>query len=512
MHQETELKFVGTEDALATLRQSTLLQQLAGGRRAKTLVRRAIYFDSEDHLLRKAGYVLRVRNEGNGFSQTLKKLGNGDVVTRPEFKSEVSDVAPELEAIPDSRVRWRIIHLLKDKPLAPVFEVDTRRTKLVLTRGKSLALEAAFDTGEIRLSRKPGESVPVSEFEVELVRGSADELFSVARQLTENLPLVLSVLSKADRGFRLARGEANAAFTSHGVKLSPAGSADDAVASIISEALHHMLNNVEVVRAGLAEGIHQMRVALRKLRIAISMLHPEQRVALASISSEARDIARVLGEGRDLDVLLTDITYPVARSLGKDEEFSHLVHLIEAKREACHASIVELINSEKFRSFVIGVAAVTYQRPWLSIASEHGTMEADAGAFARRQVERRNRQVHRAIRKAGKLKAADVHELRIRLKKLRYTLDFFRSVLPARRAGRLLRLVTKLQSLLGDMNDAAIARAFIRDQLRAQEAGEDTPQLAFAGGVVIGWHGRRSIERRARARRLLKKLKRRKAI
>ena len=89
MHQETELKFVGSEDAMAALRQSGDLMEMAGARRARTLVRRAVYFDSADHLLRKAGYVLRVRSEGNTFSQTLKRLGSGELATRPEFKSDV---------------------------------------------------------------------------------------------------------------------------------------------------------------------------------------------------------------------------------------------------------------------------------------------------------------------------------------------------------------------------------------------------------------------------------------
>lgn len=509
MHQETELKFVGSDEALTALRQSDELQQLAGSRRARTLVRRAVYYDSSDHLLRRAGYVLRVRNEGNGFSQTLKRLGSGDLATRPEFKSDVSHVRPELDAIPDSRVRWRITHLLKDQPLEPIFEVDTRRTKILLTPKRNVEIEAAFDTGEIRLAGDTGRSVPVSEFEIELLRGGVDDLFGAARHLTGELPLTLSVLSKAERGFRLARNEEYLAYSSPGNNLKASTSADDAVSAIISDTLHHLLINFEgVLAGGQPEGVHQMRVALRKLRVAMSLLSPEQRAPLAGLVETAKEISRVLGAGRDYDVLLTDMTYPVARKLGRDGEFARLVLAIEARRARNWEGIRTCLTSSLFRSFVVDVAAATYQRPWLSSASMHSTMESDVLAFARRHVRRRVVQSRKAVLKSGKLKAPEVHELRIKLKKLRYTLEFFSSVLPKRYTRGALRRVSRLQTVLGKMNDAVVTRTLVRDLLSEQRVGEDASALALAGGLLIGWHGRRSVEQRERARDQLRKLAR----
>jgi len=509
MHQETELKFIGSEDAMTALRQSAGLQDLAGTRRARTLVRRAVYFDSHDHLLRKAGYVLRVRSEGNSYSQTLKRLGSGDLATRPEFKSDVSDVRPELDAIPDSRVRWRITHLLKDKRLEPIFEVDKRRTKILLMPKRNVEIEAAFDTGEIRLADNSRRTVPVSEFEIELLRGGVDELFSVARRLTSDLPLTLSVLSKPDRGFRLARNEVHQAYHSTGVQLKTSTSADDAVSAIISECLHHLLNNFEVVQeGGEAEGIHQMRVALRKLRVALSLLSSEQRAPLAGLATQARDIARVLGDGRDYDVLLRDMIFPVARKLGRDGEFSRLVLAIEARRARNHEAIKTCLASPGFRSFVVDVAAATCQRPWLSNASMHSMMESDVLSFAKRHVHRRTTQSKKAMLKADKLKTAEMHALRIRLKKLRYTTEFFETVLPKRSTRALLKRVSRLQNVLGRMNDAVVTRILIRDLLAEQRVGEDASAMALAGGLLIGWHGRRSVEQRARARKQLHRLAR----
>ena len=94
MGQETELKFIGTDDALARVRRSLLFRRLSRDRKPQTRALHAIYFDTEDLALREAGYVLRVRNEGEGFVQTLKSANGPDVATRTEIKSNVPSLEP----------------------------------------------------------------------------------------------------------------------------------------------------------------------------------------------------------------------------------------------------------------------------------------------------------------------------------------------------------------------------------------------------------------------------------
>ena len=131
MNLETELKFIGSEETISELRQSPKLQELAGARGARTITQRAVYFDSKQQDLWKAGYVLRVRNEGEGYMQTLKRISHADLASRPEFKSDVLSASPDLNTIPDSKLRWRIMQMLKDRELVPQFVIETRRTKLI---------------------------------------------------------------------------------------------------------------------------------------------------------------------------------------------------------------------------------------------------------------------------------------------------------------------------------------------------------------------------------------------
>ncbi len=509
MHQETELKFVGDQAALTRLRQSALFLELAGHRGASTVARRAVYFDTPGHALREAGYVLRVRGEGNAHYQTLKKIGSGELVTRPEYKSEVSGIRPDLGAIPDSRARWRVTHLLSGQSLEPIFEVDTRRTRVLLSPSRNVEVEAAIDSGEIRLADDQRRTLPISEVEFELVRGSMGDLLSVARSLTQGLPLTLSFLSKPERGFRLASGYMLEPCRSTRVNLRGSHSADDAVACIMGSCLRHLLNNMDAVIVGRhPEGIHQMRVALRRLRVAFSLLTQEQREVLAGLIHSSKDIADVLGASRDAEILLSDLTLPVARKLGREGDFVGLARHLELAREQTLQSAVECLSSENFRAFVLELAATTQLRPWLSVRDSHRAMEADVRRFSFKQLARRTRLCRKAVRGAGKLKPEALHDLRIRLKKLRYTLEFFESVEDGKARRRLIKIVSGLQEILGEMNDILVARQQLRTLISQSRVGEDTHSVALAGGMLLGWHGRRYVAKRRRARRRIKQLAR----
>jgi inorganic triphosphatase YgiF len=506
MHQESELKFVGHLDTMASLRQSPRFLQLAGHRGASTVPRRAVYFDTADHALRQAGYVLRVRGEGNVHFQTLKKIGTGELVTRPEYKSEVAGTFPEPGSIPDSRARWRVTHLLAGRPLEPIFEVDTRRTRVLLSPSRNVEVEAAIDTGEIRLAGNHERALAVSEVEFELVRGSMGDLLSTARDLTQGLPLTLSFLSKPERGFRLAADEALAPFRPAKVNLRGLQSADDAVAAIIASCLRHLLNNMDAVVEGRdPEGVHQMRVALRKLRVAFSLISLEQREAIAPLIESSKKIAAALGASRDKEILLTELTLPVARQLGREGEFVGIVQRMEQARDETLQQAVDCLKSEAFRGFALELAAVTQQRPWLSHPASLRAMEADVRSFGMKQLDRRTRQCRKALRRAAKLKPPELHDLRIKLKKLRYTLEFFESVDDRRRRRAMLKRVSRLQDLLGGMNDILVARPQLRSLIAGSRVGEDDGSaVSLAGGMLLGWHGRRYVAKRRRARRQIR--------
>ena len=125
MGHETELKFVGPEAAVARLQASPVLQGYSKLQHARTRALKATYYDTDDLALRKAGYVLRVRDEGGHFVQTVKTVNGASVATRTEIKSLVRKQRPSVRAIQDDTVRAAVGKLLRRRKLKPVFQTET---------------------------------------------------------------------------------------------------------------------------------------------------------------------------------------------------------------------------------------------------------------------------------------------------------------------------------------------------------------------------------------------------
>ncbi|MCE9524359.1 MAG: CYTH and CHAD domain-containing protein [Alphaproteobacteria bacterium] len=507
MGHETELKFVGSEDALARLRRSPALRRLARKKRPRTYALSATYFDTSDFALRDAGFGLRVRREGGQFIQTVKSAGGPDVATRTELKTIVAELAPNVQAIDDKAVRRALEKAIQGKELKPVFTVEMNRTSVVLTPKRGTELEAAFDIGAIQsLGGKAAARTPVAEFELELLKGNPLDLIACARELTSDLALVLSLQSKSARGYALAEDTIDSPAGAGRVVILGGASAEDAFGQILSHCLRHLLDNWgAVVHARDPEGVHQMRVALRRLRSALTLFGGSFRLALRDLEAEVRWLAGVLGQARDLDVFQEDVFRPAAAAHGEDGSLDALATVVRTRRRIAWHGVHEALESERFRKLALDMAGVTFSRPWRGHSTDGEAAERAAIGFARERLDRCYRRAMKLGRRIGELDAGERHELRIRLKKFRYAVDFFSSLYPRRAIKRYLKRLSELQDVLGAMNDAAVARTLVRDILVAQGDGGSAASIAYAGGIVAGWH---LGHMRARAKQLTRRWKR----
>lgn len=508
MHWETELKFVGEESAIAQLLQSKLLLEAAGNRRARTVEQQAIYFDTDGQALWNAGYILRVRKEGSGYFQTLKKVICNELATRPEFKSEVGTATPDIGSIPDRDTRSKISHILKGQELSPVFEIATRRTKLLLSPKKGVEIEAAFDSGMLSLSGKDKQaSYPIHEFELELLKGDVEDLFALARKLTGGLPLALSLSAKAERGYALLRHQIYAPVRSQPICLPAGTNADDALNVILANCLQQFLGNARsVIVANDAEGVHQMRVALRRLRSATSMLDDAQQELISSQIERARHFAGVLGDARNYDVLLNDIIQPVVNGIGSEKEFKPLIEAVLAKRRESWALLLEELRAEAFRTFVLEWAALTYGRPKPVEDTSPPLAGLDVAKFAKQQIKHRAHQIAKIASRKHDPDIDELHDLRLKLKKLRYTIEAFESMFSRKAVRRVAQQLAKLQRLLGDINDIAHSQNLIHRILLDAKSSPLSDALAYAGGLVVGWHTKRGSDNVRSVRKQLKGL------
>ncbi len=507
MGHETELKFLGPEDALARLRRSPLLRRLAHKRRPQTHKLSAVYFDTDDFALRKAGLVLRVRGEDGGFVQTVKSINGPNVATRTEIKDSVPELSPDIGQIGDKDVRRAIEKVTRKAELKPIFAVEMQRTSVVLTPKRGTEIEAAFDVGEIKtVGDRRGERAPIAEFELELLKGDPIDLIGCARELTAGLPLVLSFESKAARGYALAEDRADLPAVAARVTLAGGATADEAFGQVLAHCLSHLLGNwICVTRTREPEGIHQMRVAMRRMRSALTLFDGSFRLALRDLEAEVRWLAGVLGEARDLDVFQEDVFRPAAEAHGEDERLLELATVVRTRRRIAWHDVLEALESERFRKLVLDITAVTFSKPWLDHSLGGEDAVQPAVDFARGRLAHRYAQAMKRGQRIGELDAAERHELRIRLKKLRYAVDFFASLYAKRRVKTYLKWLGELQDVLGHMNDAAVARALVREILSEHGEGAGAGAIGYAGGVVAGWHLGHARER---AKKLAKRWRR----
>ena len=106
--------------------------------------------------------------------------------------------------------------------------------------------------------------------------------------------------------------------------------------------------------------------------------------------------------------------------------------------------------------------------------------------FAATTLKKLHRKVVRIGEAIGDLEEVELHELRIRCKKLRYTAEFFRTLFARKLAKPYLAALAEVQAHLGSLNDAAVAKALLAELARAE--GDLPPELlARADGIVTGW-------------------------
>lgn len=202
MAKEIELKLTIPTQAAAVLRQHPALDQAMS---FDSKVLKNIYFDTQDLQLNKARVALRIRKAGDRYIQTLKTSGSGSggLHERGEWEWELSKPELDLSLIDtDCWPKSLDADQLNDT-LQPAFETNFTRQRWMLKVNHehlNAEIELVHDQGE---AIAQGKKDPISEIELELKSGDADLLFKVAHDLSDTVPLLVSNISKAQRGFRL---------------------------------------------------------------------------------------------------------------------------------------------------------------------------------------------------------------------------------------------------------------------------------------------------------------------
>jgi inorganic triphosphatase YgiF len=469
--REVELKLRLEKAAVPRLRKAVAALAMVEAPRRRTL--RSTYFDTPDCALFAAGWRLRVRQQGRHHVQTLKSEAGG-LAGRVELESAVSGPMPEPErfeaaatALPDA---------LSAGPLEPLFTTEIRRTAWLVRHGGTL-VEIALDTGQVRAGERTED---LCELELELKQGSADALYSLALVLLETVPFRLEARAKSDRGFALRDGAAADAVRALPPPVSAGMPATAAFRAIAESCLLHAVANQEGALAGVAEGVHQLRVALRRLRSAFGLFRTVLPAGADAMAAEVKWLAGELGPARDFDVFTGAVLAPLGERPGA--ALDDFARVVETCRVDAHARLRAALRSPRAtRLFLqLGQWLVT---PWPDRADD-----PPVTAFADAALAKRAKKLRKAARNLEQLSVPELHRVRILGKRLRYAVEFFRDLYRAKPVRRHLAALARLQDVLGVLNDSEVGTALLREA--EARAGRRAKQAWFtqSRALVDGWY------------------------
>lgn len=482
--QEIEIKFRTDAAGLVRVLNAPLVKA-ANGLQTETL--KATYFDTPSNALRKKGIVLRVRKSGDAVPM-LGVKAPGAVTDGPFQRLEVEVNSPSLKpnlALLDRTTRKFLKRVIGDQPVAPKFIMQFKRQSGLVTRGGSV-IEIAVDQGHITLGKR---RVPLAEVELELVSGNKADLLDLAKTLAEDFSLRLDFVSKAEKGFRALLQEKPAPVKAGSIKSKSLATFDDTVTTIISNTLAHFVANWACLReTDEPESIHQIRIALRRMRCGLSIIKRAlPNAAFEALRDDAGRVASAFGPVRNADAFRMSVLQGPLASADRPENCDAMRAILEKQRVAAYASAHTEIESLAATLFVLKVQRFLALRDWrkVSAGAESKKLQNPARKFSKTALNR----LRARVLKRGKAAAASDearHKLRIALKNLRYGVDFFADLFgncKRRRAYR--KKMSALQELLGIRNDIVGAKTYLKE-LRKETDPEAERILSF----IEGWYAR----------------------
>jgi triphosphatase len=308
------------------------------------------YFDTPSHMLARALWSLSVRTS-DGLRPVQRVKGPTVAASRAEIEAPIDSPIPNLSLLRETPI-WRII-LGHEREIEPVFKTNVMRT-IYNIHTPSATIEVAIDEGNILAP--DGRLLPINDVEFELKSGSVGSLFTIATRFALDLGLKLEVASKAERGYALIN-HAEPLVHKHGdIILYKTASTLDCFRTIIEDTIAHLRSNLKAAYSGNPDGVHQLRVAIRRMRAALFMFrHLLTRETVQTFDLELKHFSGVFGDARDWDVFITQ-TLP---AVGKESAQSDWRALIEPlaidEQQRAHRLLRQEMDGRAFNSLLLSI-------------------------------------------------------------------------------------------------------------------------------------------------------------
>jgi CHAD domain-containing protein len=229
------------------------------------------------------------------------------------------------------------------------------------------------------------------------------------------------------------------------------------------------------------EPVHQMRVALRRLRSAVTVFRRVLDCSeLQAANAGLKELSARLGPTRDWDVFLSETAPAVSAVFPGEPKLARLIAAGERRRRECHAALREFLCSAEFRLLGIALAWLAGAQSWYPPLPDGADQAVSLPDFAASVLDRRLHKLQQTEDLAG-LAAPELHALRLKAKRMRYAAEIFAPLYPGKAPRRFIHRLTAVQDGLGTLNDRATAEKLL------SELGREGGRHAYAAGLVLGF-------------------------
>lgn len=457
-----------------------------------------VYFDTADWRFHRASIALRVRRRGATAEATLKTFGlvEGGARHRHEISEAIRAparatavvLARRLTTLPGP-VGERIRSVSPGLPPARLFEARVERRVFLARTPDADFAEIAFDTVQVVGDPKRA-PLMLLRLEVEAKAADPSALDAFVTALREECGLAPANASKFELGLKMGGlhpGYAPylGAPATEAELIALAGAAPSIgllAFTVLRERFGQFIANEPGARMGDdVEFVHDMRVATRRLRAAMGLFEPFLPHRALALREELRWIAGALGAVRDLDVQIDHLTHAMPEPAGEPAQFQAyegILSVLRSQRLAARRLLLQALNSDRYARLESGFEELLRSGPHKAAIAARPAPKVLPGLIHDR---------YRKARKAGddlneNSPPASYHALRIRVKRLRYALEFSHPVFGAG-VDEYLPNVLALQDILGGYQDAEVAIAHMRALSLSNEAFI-SPQMVFALGEM----------------------------
>lgn len=433
------------------------------------LEQEAVYFDTPDLRLTRAGVSLRYRSD-DGWTVKLPEARDGSMFLRGEQTFAGERGAPPQPAAELVRAWARAAEL------GEVAHIRTQRRKIHVYDRDGCSVGEIDDD---HVTASVPDSVRFREVEVEMGEDADPRLVdALVTRLEEagagtgvSMPKIARVLGERalEPPDLLRPGP-----------LDHHATLEDLVQASIARSVERLVDNDPIVRIGEdPEGVHQARVATRRLRSDLRTFRPILDPRWSEpLRAELRWLGEHLGRVRDADVLL-GLLASKSEELPADEHVMArgLIARLRGARARDRDVLLDALRSPRYAALLDRLVDAA-RAPRMRDPERTTPVARAVGKLARRPW----KQLRKKVRQLPVVPTdADLHEVRMRAKQARYALEAI-SPVAGRQARRAAKRVADLQGVLGDHHDAVVATGWLHEAARESDGTE----LAFVAGKIAG--------------------------